>query len=42
LFSKEAAAQEAQALKRMAIAARSANAKQQDFEKMLRKLDVKD
>jgi len=39
MFAKESAARDAQDLKHMAIATRSANAKQQDFEKMMRKLD---
>jgi len=39
LFANEVAARDKQALKHMAIAARSANAKQQDFEKMMRQLD---
>ena len=39
LFCTEVGKQEAQHLRQMAMAARSANAKQQDFDKMMRALD---
>jgi len=39
LFAKEAGKRDAQSLRYMAMAARSAHAKQQDFDKMMRSLD---